>query len=255
MVSSVSASDNEKQVLLNIEREAPFDFLTDVDLEKMVSFISNENDSVGAFIMNQLSEERLNAVTYQLDKEKLKSIIDKLIFLHDSHGEFIHEIETEIQRKIASKKVSTSEEESIKIRKASSIFETLPDTIRLSIFNDIQNENPELLNKIKSQMFTFNDIELMDDVDIQSLIFDLKDMPIIATALHQSSPSLIQRFTNNFSERFSIQFESAKNEISAQIIGSDEIISAQNTIIRTLRKLEKIERIHRLNDIKRRAIQ
>ena len=95
----------------------------------------------------------------------------------------------------------------------------------------------------------FDDIELLTDVDMQSLIFELKDMELLAKALNKSSTELVNRFKENFSERFESQFNSANETLEE--IEDEQIDKAQYEIIRTLRLLEKNERITNLKQLKR----
>ena len=126
----------------------------------------------------------------------------------------------------------------LQIQKASSVFETLPKDVRLSIFSDMESNDPETLALIKAEMFMFDDIQLLEDVDMQTLIFEIKDMELLAKALNKSSSEMVARFKENFSERFESQFESAQESLTD--IEDEVVDQAQYEIIRTIRDLEKM---------------
>jgi len=113
----------------------------------------------------------------------------------------------------------------------------------------MEANDPETLEQLKAEMFVFEDIILLNDADFQSLIFEIRDMVILATALKPSSSNLINRFKENFSERFSTQFSNAQQEIKD--VTEEDIDKAQQAVIRTLRQLEKNERINNLKELKR----
>ena len=115
--------------------------------------------------------------------------------------------------------------------------------------NDLQKESPETLEAIQAEMFMFNDIKVLSDVDIQTLVFEIKDMTLLASALKDSNAELITRFTDNFSDRFSIQFNNAKE--SVKDIDKDTVDQAQSEIVLMLRRLEKSEQVSSLKDAKR----
>ena len=94
----------------------------------------------------------------------------------------------------------------------------------------------------------FNDIKVLSDVDIQTLVFEIKDMTLLASALKDSNAELITRFTDNFSDRFSIQFNNAKE--SVKDIDKDTVDQAQSEIVLMLRRLEKSEQVSSLKDAK-----
>ena len=52
--------------------------------------------------------------------------------------------------------------------------------MRLSIFSDLET-NDDTLEQIKAEMFVFEDLALLNDADLQSLIFELRDMTKVAT--------------------------------------------------------------------------
>ena len=86
-------------------------------------------------------------------------------------------------------------------------------------------------------MFVFEDLALLNDADLQSLIFELRDMTKVATALKTTTGQLVNRFKENFSERFSSQFNNAQEVVKNAT--EDDIERAQQDIIRSLRELEK----------------
>ena len=144
---------------------------------------------------------------------------------------------------------SEASKNKIQIQKASSVFETLPKDVRASIFSELESNDPETLSQIQAEMFMFEDIVLLTDVDMQNLIFEIKDMQLLATALNQSSTDLVNRFKSNFSERFETQFDTARETLMG--IHDETIDQAQYKIIRTLRHLEKNNRISNLKQLKR----
>ena len=56
-------------------------------------------------------------------------------------------------------------------------------------------------------MFIFEDLVLLTDVDIQSVIFEVKDMTLLATALNKASTELVNRFKENFLPEFNKKYK------------------------------------------------
>jgi len=184
-----------------------------------------------------------------LPSDKLKSIAKHLVNIKNNPCETMDKFEGQIKDILFIGETSDASKNKIQIQKASSVFETLPKDVRASIFSDLESNDPETLSQIQAEMFMFEDIELLTDVDMQSLIFEIKDMELLATALTKSSTELVSRFKSNFSERFETQFDTAKETLTD--IQDENIDKAQYEIIRTLRMLEKNERISNLKQVKR----
>ena len=108
----------------------------------------------------------------------------------------------------------------------------------MSIFQNLEAIDPETLEQIKAEMFMFEDIEILTDVDMQTLIFEVKDMEVLATALNKSPAEFVDRFKANFSERFATQFNNAVDRLEE--IEDEDVDKAQYEIIRALRSLEKM---------------
>ena len=159
------------------------------------------------------------------------------------------EYEQNLKKRILKGEKSIKEKSKIQIQKASAVFETLPKDIRLSIFSSLKQTNPETLEAILNAMFVFEDIVKLNDVDIQAIIFEIKDMSVLSKSLKKASTELVEKFKNNMSERLLNQFNTTDTELS-QVV-DDEIDDAQYQVVRALRELEKNERIAKLSAMKR----
>ena len=157
--------------------------------------------------------------------------------------------EEKIKEKLFIGESSEASKNRMQIQKASSVFETLPKDVRMSIFQNLEATDPETLEQIKAEMFMFEDIEILTDVDMQTLIFEVKDMEVLATALNKSPAEFVDRFKANFSERFATQFNNAVDRLEE--IEDEDVDKAQYEIIRALRSLEKNERIPNLKELKK----
>jgi flagellar motor switch protein FliG len=241
--------EKEKRRLFNIDSEAPFGFIDHVKPSKLKEFLMNENEVVAAFILNKCSEARMLEITAMLPSEKLKSIAKHLVNVKNNPCETMDKFEEQMKDILFIGETSEASKNKIQIQKASSVFETLPKDVRASIFSELESNDPETLSQIQAEMFMFEDIERLTDVDMQRLIFEIKDMQLLATALNQSSTDLVNRFKSNFSERFETQFDTARETLVG--IQDEAIEKAQYEIIRTLRFLERNEQISNLKQLKR----
>ncbi|MEK9728244.1 MAG: FliG C-terminal domain-containing protein [Candidatus Margulisiibacteriota bacterium] len=242
-------TEKEKRTIFNIDTEEPFGFINHVSIPKIKEFLISENEIVAAFILNKCTEERMLEITKTLPSDKLRLIVQHLISIKNNPCETMDKYEEIIKEKLFIGETSDQSKNKIQIQKASSVFETLPKDVRMSIFSELENSDPETLAQIKSEMFMFEDILMLEDVDMQNLIFEIKDMEVLATALKNSNSDLVDRFKANFSERFEMQFNSAVE--STAEVDDEAIDKAQYNIIRALRELEKNDRVTNLKQLKR----
>ena len=241
--------EKEKRSIFNIDEEEPFSFVELVNENKIKEFLTNENEVVAAFLLNKLSEERMLEISESLPSAKIQSIAKHLITVKNNPCELMDEFEERLKDKLFIGETSEASKNLLQLQKASTVFETLPKDVRTSIFDNLQESDPATLEKLQSEMFIFEDLMLLTDVDVQSLVFEIKDMPLLATALNKSTNELVNRFKENFSERFATQFNNAQQNLGE--IEDEAIDKAQYEIIRTLRKLEKNDQISNLKQLKR----
>jgi flagellar motor switch protein FliG len=242
-------SEKEKRNIFNINKEEPFTFVEHIPTSKIKEFIVSENEVVAAFLLNKCSEHRLLEITEVLPSASLKSIAKHLVSVRNNPCEIMDKFEEKIKDKLFIGESSESSKNKIQLQKASSVFETLPKDVRMSIFDNLQENDPDTLVQIKAEMFMFEDIEMLTDVEMQTLIFEIKDMEMLAMALNKSPKEFVDRFKQNFSERFATQFDNAVQRL--EDIQDEQIDKAQYDIVRALRKLEKNERIPNLKELKR----
>jgi flagellar motor switch protein FliG len=249
-IIDASFNDTEKRTMFNlIEKTDAFEFLNATNTQQLVEVITNENVGVGAFIISKCTEEKIMEITENLPKDVLQAVASQLVYVKSISFEFLRKYETVLKEKIMMGEKSIKAKSKLQIQKASTVFETLPKDIRLSIFSSLKQTNPETLEAILNAMFVFEDIVKLNDVDIQSIIFEIKDMKILAKSLKKATGELVEKFRNNMSERLLDQFNTTNTTLDH--VSDDAIDDAQYKIVRTLRDLEKDERIANLNAIKR----
>ena len=94
--------------------------------------------------------------------------------------------EDEIKKLFIGEKSEISKNK-IQIQKASSVFETLQKMC--ASYFDLETNDPDTLEQIKAEMFVFEDLALLNDADLQSLIFELRDMTKVATPKNNHRPT------------------------------------------------------------------
>jgi flagellar motor switch protein FliG len=251
-IIDTSFNDTEKRTMFNlIEKTESFEFLNTTDTKQLIEIMTNENIAVGAFIISKCNEEKIMEITEALPKEVLQAVASQLVYVKNIPFEFLNKYENILKEKVMLGEKSIKAKSKLQIQKASTVFETLPKDIRLSIFSSLKQTNPETLDAILNTMFVFEDIVKLNDVDIQAVIFEIKDMKILAKSLKTAPSELVEKFKNNMSERLLTQFNTTNTELDH--VSDDSIDDAQYKIVRTLRDLEKDERIANLNAIKRGA--
>lgn len=108
--------------------------------------------------------------------------------------------------------------------------------VQKTIFEALESTNPKLVEEIRSNMFTFDDLCKLDDRAIQRVLRDISKQDL-ALALKASPEKLKTMIFNNLSERAR---ENLKEEI--EILGpqlAKNVYTAQRKIVDAVRTLEE----------------
>ena len=105
-----------------------------------------------------------------------------------------------------------------------------------SIFESLEGTNPKLVEEIRAQMFTFDDLNKLDDRTMQRVLRDVNKQDL-SLALKAAPDKLKEAVFRNLSERAR---ENLKEEI--EILGpqlAKNVYAAQRRIVDTVRALEE----------------
>jgi flagellar motor switch protein FliG len=108
--------------------------------------------------------------------------------------------------------------------------------VQKSIFEALETTNPKLVEEIRSNMFTFDDVIKLDDRAMQRILRDVNKSDL-ALALKGSPDHLKEKMLNNLSERAR---ETLREEID--ILGpqlAKNVYGAQRKIVDACRSLEE----------------
>ena len=80
------------------------------------------------------------------------------------------------------------------------LMRSLPKDIRVELITQMEQSDPELAQKIKSKLYTFDDLLRLEDRDIQKLLAEVETDSLIVS-LQRCDPVLIDRLLKNLSKR------------------------------------------------------
>jgi flagellar motor switch protein FliG len=104
------------------------------------------------------------------------------------------------------------------------------------VLEELEERDTELAEVVRSQLFTFDDILLLEDLAVQ-LVMRSVDNRVLATALKGSSPEVRRKIESNLSER---RREDLHEEEQAEgPVRMSQVQEARGTIVTVIRTLEE----------------
>ncbi len=213
----------------------PFDELRKTDPAQILNFIQNEHPQTIALVLSYLDPEQSATIMASLEAEKQVEVAKRIAVMERISPEVIKEVESVLEQKLSS--LMSSE------YTAAGGIDSIVDILNLAdratektILDDLSDEDPELAEKIKNQLFVFEDITLLTDKDIQVLLRRVESDDL-ALALKTASDEVSEKIFSNQSNRAEQMLKEDIEYLGPVRISDVE--EAQQEIVNIIRRLEE----------------
>ncbi len=213
----------------------PFSFLQRAESENLLTFIQNEHPQTIALIMSHLNAAKASEVLSGLPQVKQLEVVKRVASMEQTNPEVIKQVERGLENRLASM-LTREYQEAGGIPAVAEILNLADRATEKAILETLEEEDPELVDEIRKRMFVFEDIILVNEKGIQSLLKEV-DNAELALAMRTASDELKEKIFGNMSERAAglIQEEM---EYMGPVRVSD-VETAQQAIVDIVRRLEE----------------
>ena len=222
-----------KQVTQQVQT-TPFSFLQKAESENLLTFIQDEHPQTIALILAHLPSQKASEILVGLPGQKQVEVVKRIANMEQTSPEVIREVERGLEHRL-SDIVSQTFEKAGGVDTVAEILNLADRSTEKGIMEGLEAEDPDLVEQIRRLMFVFEDILLVNDKGIQSVLKEVENEEL-ALALKTASQELKDKIFKNMSER------------AAQLIAEDmqymgpvrvsDVESAQQKIVDVVRRLE-----------------
>jgi len=227
------AADIIRQVTQQIQ-QTPFQFLQKADSQNILTFIQDEHPQTIALILSHLQSEKSAEILQGLIPQKQVEVIKRIAAMDQTNPEVIKEVEVGLEKRL-SQIVSQTFDTAGGVEAAAAILNLADRSTEKGILETLESEDPDLVEHIRRLMFVFEDIMLVNDKGIQSVLKEV-DNDDLALALKTASDELKGKIFQNMSER-AAQLIREDMEYMGPVRLSD-VETAQQKIVDVVRRLE-----------------
>jgi flagellar motor switch protein FliG len=216
----------------------PFSSISNVSGQDLATILSNEQSATAAIILSFFPPKKVGEVLSFLEEEVREEIIVRLALDKDADNEVVERIEEIFVEKVTSSVSQTEEDERTNLggpEFVAELFQGVEKSMEEELISSIQEESPELADKIKDLMFTFEDIVKLTDVDVQKVLREIPTDKLVL-ALRGASKDVYDKFTGNLSKRARENLEE-EMELMGKVKKS-EVENEQKAIVGVIRALE-----------------
>jgi flagellar motor switch protein FliG len=203
-----------------------------LDIKVLGEFVKNEHPQTVALILSQLLPEEASQVLAVLPEQLQLEVVDRLAKFENVSPEMLRDVAHVLEREIKTAQVATKKVGGIK-----AIAEMLNNMERQKsseLIARIEENDPEMAEEIRQNMFIFEDLVKIDDRGVQEIMKEIST-DILAKAMKTASEVIKKRIYKNMSERAGDMLREDIEDMGPTRIS--DIEKAQNEIVKVTMKL------------------
>ena len=160
-----------------LEGKEPFSYLNDLDTERIMLLLKDENVGVQALVLSHISPKKSAKVINLMDPEAKKEVVMRLAKMEPVSPEVLRRIDQGMHEK--SLNLTVEESENIDGRNAlAQILKKMDISAENDILSTLADEDPDLGQDLRSRLFTLEDVVNADDKYIQGRLREMTEIDI-----------------------------------------------------------------------------
>ena len=212
----------------------PFEFVRKADAAQLLNFIQDEHPQTIALILSYLPPSQAAAVVGALAPEKQADVAKRIAVMDRTSPDVIKEVEKVLEKKLAS---LVNQDYTIVggVDAIVNILNTVDRSTEKHIMETLEIEEPELADEIRRKMFVFEDILVLDNRSIQTVLREV-DNNELAIALKNANEEVQNAIFSNLSSRLATMIREDMEFMGP--VRLKDVEDAQQKIVNIIRKLE-----------------
>ncbi len=175
-----------------------WDKLGNVNEHVLANYLKNEYPQTIAVILSKIKPEHAAKVIALLPENFAMEIVMRMLRMDSVQKEVLDGLEKTLRKEFMSNLSKSTRRDSHEL--IADIFNSLDRNTEARFMDALEDRNPESANRVKSLMFTFEDLVRVDSQGIQILLRNI-DKDKLAIALKGTSETIKELFFSNMSSR------------------------------------------------------
>jgi flagellar motor switch protein FliG len=235
--NSLEPGDAERvlgQIQTQVQK-TPFSFLQRAESDNLLTFIQDEHPQTIALILCHLTHHKASEILVGLPIEKQLEVIKRVANMEQTNPEVIREVEQGLESRLSNMLMQNMEKAG-GVPTVAEILNLADRATEKTIMEGLESDDPDLVEEIRRLMFVFEDIKLVNDKGIQSVLKEIENDEL-SIALKTASDVLQDKIFGNMSER-AAEMVKEDMEFMGPVRVSD-VEAAQQRIVDIVRRLEE----------------
>lgn len=207
--------------------------LGNVNEEILATFLQKEYPQTVAVVLSKVGTDHAARVLGLLPENFAMEVIHRMLKMEAVQKDILEEIEKTLRTEFMTNLARTQRRDSHEL--IAEIFNSMERTVEGRFMEELEKSSPDAAEKIRSLMFTFEDLTNLDSSGIQTLIRAV-DKDKLAIALKGATDSVKDLFFSNMSERAA---KIMKEDMSAMgPVRLKDVEEAQQYVVNVAKDLE-----------------
>lgn len=225
--------------LRNSIESRPFSFLKKIDPQNVLTFVMDEHPQTIALIISHLPPQFGAEIVKGLPQDRQLAVIRRIAHMGQTNPDVIREVEQGLELRMASL-TSQAFEKAGGIDSVAEILNVSDRATERGLLENLQQEDPELVEEIRRLMFVFEDIAKLSNKDVQTVLKNVETSQW-AMALKGTSETLKSKILGNMSTRAAATLKEEMEFLGA--VKQSEVEKVQQQIVDMVRKLEDMNQL------------
>lgn len=230
--------------LRNSIESRPFAFLKKIDPQNILTFVIDEHPQTIALILSHLPPQFGAEIVKGLPPERQLAVIRRIAHMGQTNPDVIREVEQGLESRMVNL-TNQSFENAGGVDSVAEILNVTDRATERALLENLQQEDPELVEEIRRLMFVFEDIAKLSNKDVQTVLKNVETSQW-AMALKGTSEMLKQKVLGNMSSRAAAMLKEEMEFLGA--VKQSEVEKIQQQIVDIIRKLEDMGQLTTQND-------
>ena len=220
---------------LDERRENNLKAIQSIAPDLLIQLIQNEHPQTIALIIAHLKPRMASEVMALLPDESRPDVAYRIANLDKVASGMLEEIDNMFEE-ILSNKETASTQEAGGVPRLAEILNMIDGTAAEQIIEEIEENDPELADEIRQNMFVFDDIILVDDRGLQKVLRSVESQEL-AVALKATTDEVKEKIFGNMSDR-AAGILKEEMDVSGAVRIKD-VTDAQQKITRIVQDMER----------------
>ncbi len=230
----------QSEELINVIKDhrpnmIPFRYFKHLTSEEIISILAGEHNQLIALILSYLEPQQSADVVGALPEELRIDVLNKMATSIPPPVQIIKQIDELLEAKVVSlgDRLDTPNER--KFRAIAEILNRSDSVTEKTIMQRIKEENPDIAQEIKTLMFVFEDLAVVEDKAMRQMLSET-DTTTIAMSLKTASKEVADKIFKNMSKRMGTMVSEEQQILGPKPLA--EVEAAQKVIVDALSRME-----------------